>query len=147
MRAGFELYRASEQDSLDNRSALEQNGKLQIPVLGIFGAISNTGLGVEVMMRDVAENVRGLRIRRGGDAGSVAMSYLQAISPARVIHYRLSTSFTSLSCCRGTRYAGDSATSKTGGMTGGLIILKTINSETSQPEPFLLRTGCEIHYL
>jgi pimeloyl-ACP methyl ester carboxylesterase len=66
MRAGFELYRSFDQDGLDNRSALAQNGKLQIPVLGIFGAISNTGLGVEMMMREVAENVRGLQISRSG---------------------------------------------------------------------------------
>ncbi|MDW5265518.1 MULTISPECIES: alpha/beta fold hydrolase [Acidobacteriaceae] len=66
MRAGFELYRAFDQDGLDNRSALAQNGKLQIPVLALFGAISNTSVGVEVMMREVAENVRGLQISQSG---------------------------------------------------------------------------------
>jgi pimeloyl-ACP methyl ester carboxylesterase len=66
MRAGFELYRAFDHDAQDNRSALEQNGKLQIPVLALFGAISNTSVGVEVMMREVAENVRGLQISQSG---------------------------------------------------------------------------------
>jgi pimeloyl-ACP methyl ester carboxylesterase len=64
MRAGFELYRAFDQDALDNRSALKQNGRLTIPVLAVFGVISNTGSGVEEMMREVAEDVTGVEIPR-----------------------------------------------------------------------------------
>jgi pimeloyl-ACP methyl ester carboxylesterase len=64
MRAGFELYRAFDQDAQENRSALERNGKLKIPILAIFGAISNTGSGVVEMMREVGEDVTGLEIPR-----------------------------------------------------------------------------------
>jgi pimeloyl-ACP methyl ester carboxylesterase len=64
MRAGFELYRAFDQDAQENRSALERSGKLKIPVLAIYGTISNTGSGVEEMMREVADDVTGLRIPR-----------------------------------------------------------------------------------
>jgi pimeloyl-ACP methyl ester carboxylesterase len=66
MRAGFELYRAFDQDAQENRSALERNGKLKIPVLAIFGSISNTSSGVVEMMHEVAENVTGLEISRSG---------------------------------------------------------------------------------
>lgn len=62
MRAGFELYRAFDQDIADNREALERNGKLAIPVLAVGGATSTSGPVVEAMMREVADNVTGLRI-------------------------------------------------------------------------------------
>ena len=62
MRAGFELYRAFERDAEDNRDALRRNGKLEIPVLAIGGAISNSGPLLEEMMLEVASNVRSLRI-------------------------------------------------------------------------------------
>jgi pimeloyl-ACP methyl ester carboxylesterase len=62
MRAGFELYRAFDQDAADNRAALNQNGKLKTPVLAMFGALSNTGRGVEEMMREVADDVTGVRV-------------------------------------------------------------------------------------
>jgi pimeloyl-ACP methyl ester carboxylesterase len=62
MRAGFEVYRAFDQDVQDNRDALEKNGKLTVPVLAVYGAISNTGPRVEEMMHEVAINVTGLRI-------------------------------------------------------------------------------------
>jgi pimeloyl-ACP methyl ester carboxylesterase len=60
MRAGFELYRAFDQDVENNRDALKRNGKLEIPVLAVFGSISNTGPRVEEMMWEVADNVTGL---------------------------------------------------------------------------------------
>jgi pimeloyl-ACP methyl ester carboxylesterase len=66
MRAAFELYRAFDQDSQDNRKALEKNGKLKIPVLAVYGAISNTGRGVEEMMHEVAESVTGLEVSGSG---------------------------------------------------------------------------------
>jgi pimeloyl-ACP methyl ester carboxylesterase len=62
MRAGFELYRAFEQDADDNRQILQRNGKLTIPVLAIGGEISNYGPLLEEMMREVADNVTALRV-------------------------------------------------------------------------------------
>jgi pimeloyl-ACP methyl ester carboxylesterase len=62
MRAGFELYRAFDQDAADNRAALAQHGKLTIPVLAVGGMVSNSGALVEGMMREVAEDVAGVRI-------------------------------------------------------------------------------------
>jgi pimeloyl-ACP methyl ester carboxylesterase len=40
MRAAFDLYRAFEQDANDIRVALETNGKLDIPCLGMYGQAS-----------------------------------------------------------------------------------------------------------
>jgi pimeloyl-ACP methyl ester carboxylesterase len=62
MRAGFELYRAFDQDAADNRDALRRNGKLNVPVLAVGGSTSTSGPLVEEMMREVAGNVTGLRI-------------------------------------------------------------------------------------
>ncbi|MDT0341847.1 alpha/beta fold hydrolase [Streptomyces litchfieldiae] len=62
MRAGFEVYRTFDQDAEDNRAALTANGKLTVPVLAVGGAISTTGPLIEEMMREVAENVTGLRV-------------------------------------------------------------------------------------
>ena len=62
MRAGFELYRAFDRDADDNRYVLKRNGKLTIPVLAVGGATSTSGPLVEEMMREVAEDVSGLRI-------------------------------------------------------------------------------------
>jgi pimeloyl-ACP methyl ester carboxylesterase len=62
MRAGFEVYRAFDQDAADNRAALLRNGKLTIPVLAVGGATSTSGPLVEAMMREVATDVTGLRI-------------------------------------------------------------------------------------
>jgi pimeloyl-ACP methyl ester carboxylesterase len=62
MRAGFEIYRAFDQDAEDNREALKRNGKLTVPVLAVYGTISNTGPLVEEMMHEVAEDVGGFRV-------------------------------------------------------------------------------------
>ena len=64
MRAGFELYRAFDQDAEDNRDALKRNGKLTLPVLAVGGETSTSGPLVEEMMREVAENVSGVRVPR-----------------------------------------------------------------------------------
>jgi len=40
MRAGFDLYRAFEQDANDIRAALDSEGKLTIPCLGLYGKAS-----------------------------------------------------------------------------------------------------------
>jgi pimeloyl-ACP methyl ester carboxylesterase len=59
MRAGFELYRAFDQDARDNREALARNGKLTVPVLALGGTISTTGPLMEEMVREVAGDVTG----------------------------------------------------------------------------------------
>jgi pimeloyl-ACP methyl ester carboxylesterase len=64
MRAGFEVYRAFDRDAADNREALERNGKLTVPVLAVGGTISTSGDVVEEMMREVAEDVTGVRVPR-----------------------------------------------------------------------------------
>ena len=66
MRAGFELYRAFDRDAEDNRAALARNGRLTIPVLAVGGEISTSGALVEEMMREVAEDVTGVRVPRTG---------------------------------------------------------------------------------
>jgi pimeloyl-ACP methyl ester carboxylesterase len=60
MRAGFELYRAFDQDAADNRAALAADGKLAIPVLAVGGETSTSGPLVEEMMREVASDVTGV---------------------------------------------------------------------------------------
>jgi pimeloyl-ACP methyl ester carboxylesterase len=62
MRAGFELYRAFDRDAEDNRSVLQRNRKLTVPVLAVGGATSTSGPLVEEMMREVAEDVGGCRV-------------------------------------------------------------------------------------
>ena len=62
MRAGFELYRAFDRDAADNRDALARHGKLTVPVLAVGGATSTSGPIVEAMMREVADDVTGLRV-------------------------------------------------------------------------------------
>jgi len=64
MRAGFEVYRAFDRDVEDNREALRRNGKLAVPVLAVGGATSTSGPLVEEMMREVADDVTGLRVPR-----------------------------------------------------------------------------------
>ena len=64
MRAGFELYRAFDQDAEDNRLALQRNGKLTVPVLAVGGATSTSGPLVEEMMHEVAKTVAALRVPR-----------------------------------------------------------------------------------
>jgi pimeloyl-ACP methyl ester carboxylesterase len=66
MRAGFELYRAFDRDSEDNRAALKRDGKLAIPVLAVGGAISTTGPLMGEMMREVAADVSEFRVPRTG---------------------------------------------------------------------------------
>ena len=66
MRAGFALYRAFDQDVVDNRDALARNGKLTVPVLAVGGATSIPGPIVEATMREVAENVTGHRVPETG---------------------------------------------------------------------------------
>lgn len=58
MRAGFELYRAFEQDARDNRELMRSS--LTMPVLAVGGAHSTSGPLLEEMMREVASDVTGV---------------------------------------------------------------------------------------
>ncbi|MCJ2130674.1 alpha/beta fold hydrolase [Methylobacterium sp. E-045] len=57
MRAGFEWYRAFQQDAADNREALRMDGKLKMPVLALAGEASAVTKLMEPMIREVAEDV------------------------------------------------------------------------------------------
>jgi pimeloyl-ACP methyl ester carboxylesterase len=60
MRAGFEVYRAFEQDVRDNRELMKN--RLTMPVLAVGGAHSTSGPLIEEMMREVADDVTGVVI-------------------------------------------------------------------------------------
>lgn len=66
MQAGFELYRAFDQDAADNRAALKRDGKLNMPVLGLGGAASPLGAIADEMLREVAEDVTATQISNAG---------------------------------------------------------------------------------
>ena len=58
MRAGFDLYRAFAQDAVDIRSALEQDGKLTVPCLGMYGKASLAhACAVEEIGHELADHV------------------------------------------------------------------------------------------
>ena len=58
MRAGFDLYRAFEQDATDIRAALESGGKLKMPCLGLYGEASlSHRSAVEEVGHEIAESV------------------------------------------------------------------------------------------
>ena len=62
IRAGMEVYRAFDQDIIDNSAYLAKNGKLSIPVLAVGGTLSTSGPIMEEMMNEVATNVTAVRI-------------------------------------------------------------------------------------
>jgi pimeloyl-ACP methyl ester carboxylesterase len=62
MRAGLEVYRAFDQDVIDNRELLQNKGKLSIPVLAVGGDISTSGSIMKDMMCEVADDVTAVRI-------------------------------------------------------------------------------------
>ncbi|HEX6429815.1 MAG TPA: alpha/beta hydrolase [Niastella sp.] len=64
IRAGMEVYRAFDQDMLDNKESLQKKGKLSIPVLAVGGEISTSGALMNDMMQEVAENVTAVRIEK-----------------------------------------------------------------------------------
>ncbi len=57
MRAGFELYRAFDQDAIDNKAALKKSGRLTMPVLGLGGTGSFYLPIAKAMLLEVAKNV------------------------------------------------------------------------------------------
>ena len=63
MRAGFDLYRAFEQDAADIRAALDDGGRLSMPCLGLHGEASiSHSRSVEQVGNELAETltVRGV---------------------------------------------------------------------------------------
>jgi pimeloyl-ACP methyl ester carboxylesterase len=66
LRAGFDLYRAFEQDARDVRHALADGGKLTIPILGLYGQISRFAEVTEAMGREIAENVTTAQVPQTG---------------------------------------------------------------------------------
>ena len=62
MRSALEVYRAFDRDVAENKSALERSGKLTIPVLALGGDVSTLGPVMGEMMREVADNVRDVRV-------------------------------------------------------------------------------------
>ncbi|RWY83952.1 alpha/beta hydrolase [Rhizobium leguminosarum] len=66
MRAGFEIYRAFDQDVLENRAALERFGKLQIPVLALGGETSFFPSIAAEMVGEFVEQVETAAIPRCG---------------------------------------------------------------------------------
>jgi hypothetical protein len=61
-----------EQGVKANREALRQKGKLEIPVLAVYGALSNTAAGTEEMMCELANRAFGLVLVSPDAARSVA---------------------------------------------------------------------------
>lgn len=71
MRAGFAYYRSIGQDAKDNAALLATGFRLQMPVLGIGGAVSyphgrGRGSSVEESMRRVATDVRAVVVPEAG---------------------------------------------------------------------------------
>lgn len=66
LRAGFDLYRAFEQDAADNRHSLKSGGELTVPVLAFHGEISGFGAVTEPMARELADEVTVAEVSRTG---------------------------------------------------------------------------------
>lgn len=56
MKAGFEVYRAFDQDGDDNIALLKQQGKLRMPLLFVAGAQSFLSSIAEEIISEIAEN-------------------------------------------------------------------------------------------
>lgn len=57
MRAAFNVYWAFEEDRVDNRSLVEERGKVKVRTMVLSGEGSNPVLGSEEMAREVDEDV------------------------------------------------------------------------------------------
>ena len=66
MRAGFEIYRAFDQDAVDNRAALASTGKLRTPVLALGGEASFFPTIAAEMVGEFVEDVTVAAIPRCG---------------------------------------------------------------------------------
>jgi pimeloyl-ACP methyl ester carboxylesterase len=56
MRAGFELYRAFDQDADDVRTALATQGPVDVPTLAVVGEAGGMARAMEPMVQQVAAN-------------------------------------------------------------------------------------------
>ena len=65
-RAGFEVYRAFDQDARDNRSALKAQGRLRMPVLALAGEHSVLAPATEPMINEVAKHATVRTIPKAG---------------------------------------------------------------------------------
>ena len=66
MRAGFEVYRAFDQDAQDNKAALKKNGRLTMPVLALGGSASFFLPIAKEMLAEVAKHVTVVSIPEAG---------------------------------------------------------------------------------
>lgn len=65
LRAGIMYYASVWQDSEDNTSIVEKNGKLKMPMLAVGGEASS-GAYVSLLFQDVAENITTLVVPNAG---------------------------------------------------------------------------------
>lgn len=66
MKAGFEVYRAFDQDGEDNTAMLEEAGRLTLPTLYVAGAESFLGKIADLVLSEIAEDGRSALIPRSG---------------------------------------------------------------------------------
>ncbi len=66
MKAGFEVYRAFDQDAEDNAEALASSGRLKLPLLFVAGEESIVGSFAEATLSEIAENGVLVRVSRSG---------------------------------------------------------------------------------
>ena len=66
LRAGFDLYRAFEQDARDLRKALADGGKLTVPALGLYGQVSRFADVTETRGREIADDVTTVQVPQTG---------------------------------------------------------------------------------
>jgi pimeloyl-ACP methyl ester carboxylesterase len=66
MKAGFEVYRAFDQDGEDNDAFLRKSGRLKMRTLFVAGAESFLGTMPEVVLHEIAENGSVTLIPRSG---------------------------------------------------------------------------------
>lgn len=66
MRCAFEMYRAFDEDAAIIKDALSSGGRLQMPVLGVGGAMSGLGPVMRDMLAELATNLEGVVVPRSG---------------------------------------------------------------------------------
>ena len=66
MKAGFEVYRAFDQDVEDNAALLKSSGRLKMPTLFVAGAQSFLGTIAEAMLKEIAEDGSLALVERSG---------------------------------------------------------------------------------
>lgn len=66
MKAGFEVYRAFDQDAEDNAAMLKASGRLKMPTLFVAGAESFLGTIADVVLQEIAEDGSLTLISRSG---------------------------------------------------------------------------------